>query len=470
MGLLLCAFLKAAPPNFVIFIADDINFNDFGCTGNPDVQTPRIDALAAAGIRFDNAYLTASSCSVSRNSIMTGRYPHNTGAAELHTQPPINFIAFPQLLKEAGYYTAHSGKFHMGDYANRAFDTIYRSMDDIGTSGMETWAKTVLERPKDKPFFFWLAALDAHRAWGPNTFAGTHKPDTLSVPDIFVDAPDTRKDLAQYYDEIKRFDFHIGMVVEALRNQGVLDNTFILVMADNGRPFPHSKTRVNDRGVKTPFILHWPNEIKTATVSSALISAIDLAPTILDLAGISPLEQFQGRSFQPIIADPSATFRTFAFAEQNWHDYEAHQRMVRHRDFLYILNSRTEQPKLGPADAVGSPTHADLLAARERGTLTAIQAEVFVAPRPREELYDLAFDPEQRINLASHPDYHQELQALRAVLAAWQHQTADTTPDTITRDWYKPVPGYIQTEHHGIRGEMPGSAASAHTVNHPGPF
>jgi arylsulfatase A-like enzyme len=112
-------------PNIIVFIADDVSWDDFGCYGNPQVKTPNIDQLAINGLKFNNFYLTASSCSPSRNSIITGRYPHNTGAAELHTTPPLDMISFPELLRTDNYYSALAGKFHMGPYAKRGFDMIY---------------------------------------------------------------------------------------------------------------------------------------------------------------------------------------------------------------------------------------------------------------------------------------------------------------------------------------------------------
>jgi N-sulfoglucosamine sulfohydrolase len=229
-------------PNVIIFIADDVSFDDLGCYGNKQVQTPNIDKLAAAGIRFNNFYLTASSCSPSRNSIITGRYPHNTGAAELHTQPPVEMVSFPEMLKNNGYYTVSSGKFHMGEYARRGFDVIHEKVSEVGNGGEEKWMAAITERPKDKPFFMWFAAHDAHRDWGENSFSGTHKPEELKPPFYLADGMKTKTDLAAYYDEIKRFDHYVGQIVAELKRQKVLDNTLIIVMADNGRPFPHSKT------------------------------------------------------------------------------------------------------------------------------------------------------------------------------------------------------------------------------------
>ena len=126
---------KETKPNFIIFIADDISWDDFGCYGNKLVKTPNIDKLSFEGMVFHNMYLTTSSCSPSRNSIITGRYPHNTGAPELHSEPPMEMITFAEELKNSGYYTVSSGKFHMGDYAREGFDLIHDNKKITGAGG-----------------------------------------------------------------------------------------------------------------------------------------------------------------------------------------------------------------------------------------------------------------------------------------------------------------------------------------------
>ncbi|MBK1880479.1 sulfatase family protein [Pelagicoccus mobilis] len=464
------AFCERQKPNFIVFIADDVSWDDFACYGDPNAQTPEIDKLAESGITFTNTYLTASSCSPSRNSIMTGRYPHNTGAAELHTSPPEAMLSMAEVLKQNGYYCGHSGKFHMGDYAHRGFDVIYTSREDVGDGGEKSWVQSLAERPMDKPFFMWFAAYDAHRAWGENEFSGTHNPDEIKVPYYYIDDAETRQDLAHYYDEIKRFDHYIGLCIQELEKQGQLENTFIIVMADNGRAFPAAKTRVNDRGMKTPFVVSWPQNIKRASTCDSLVSVIDIAPTFFELAGAELPEQFQGRSFSALLKKPQQEFRNYVFSEHNWHDYEAHERMVRSKDLLYILNARPNKPQLGPTDSVGSPTHISLVKSQQAGTLTTAQADIFVTPRPREELYDCTSDTEQWLNIASLPDRQNDLAKMRAVLDEWREQTGDTTPATLTPDYYLPEPGYIKTEQHGTRGENPGAARKATEINAPGPF
>ncbi len=457
-------------PNIILFIADDVSWDDFACYGNQDVKTPNIDKLASQGIRFDNFFLTASSCSPSRNSINTGRYPHNTGACELHTEPPLEMISFPEILKQNGYYTAQSGKFHMGKYAMRGFDVTSEGKE-IGDGGEELWLETIKNRPKEKPFFMWFAALDAHRPWGINSFAGTHDSTQILPPGYLVNGQKTKTDLAHYYDEIARFDNYIGLIIDELKQQKALENTLILIMADNGRPFPHSKTRVNDRGMKSPFIAIWPEGIKAKSkFCRSLVSAIDIAPTILELSGNKIPESVQGVSFAKLLKNPETPFRNYVFAEHNWHDYEAHERMVRTQDFLFILNSRPQFTSLGPADAVGSPSFADLTELKNERKLTEEQAEIFIEPRPTEELYYNLSDKNQFNNLAFQEKYKEKRNELKQILLDWMKETGDNIPEKLTTDWYKKVPGYIKTPQNGIRGEMPGNAINATKNNNKGKF
>jgi len=459
-------------PNIILIIADDVSWNDFGCYGNDFVKTPNIDRLASEGLCFTNAYLTASSCSPSRCSIISGKYPHSNRAAELHIPLPEDEIPFPLLLKEKNYYTAQAGKWHMGPAVHRAFD-LYTDNNGYnnGNGGEDNWVPFLKERPKDKPFFFWLASTDAHRRWGADNFHITHDPSEVDVPVYFADTPETRRDLASYYNEIARFDYFIGKVREELELQGVLDNTMIIVMADNGRPFPRCKTRVYDSGMKTPFVVFWPDGIESkGDKTESLISAVDIAPTILELADITPPEEYQGESFVPVLDDPGAEIRTAVFSEHNWHDFEAHERMIRTKDFLYVLNARPNLSNCGPGDSKRSPTQHALDKVRDEGKLTPAQADVFVVPRPEEELFDVKSDPQQLLNLASMPGYQEKLKEMREWLKDWQLNTSDTTPEYLTPDWMDREtgnrypwfnnPDYVDPETGKtmkIRGTMPGS-------------
>jgi len=487
LALALLPFVRADErPNLILFISDDISWNDLGAYGHPSAHTPHLDRLAENGRRFTEAYLTASSCSPSRSSIVTGRYPHNTGrASELHQPIAAHLPWFPRLLREAGYYTALVGKNHMkseepapGEEPQPpAFALDTPGLTKTNRGGHAKWVETLRQRPADQPFFFWFAAIDAHRAWDGDEhwdaerYGPKHRPEDMVVPPYLVDDEATRQDLASYHNEVTRFDHFIGEVLAELERQQVLDNTLILAVTDNGRPFPRAKTRLHDSGMKTFLIAHWPDRIaQPGTPSDSLASAIDLAPTFLDAAGVEPADTMQGLSLLPILEDPEAEVRRHAFSEHNWHDYEAHARSVRSDGFLYIRNHRPELAWQGPADSVRSPSHRSLIAAREAGELTAAQADVFRAPRPEEELYHTANDPLQLDNLADDEAYAAEKQRLAALLERWSEETGDTAPERITRDNFDRETGkglgHPESEY---RGTPPGTTRNATHLHTPGP-
>jgi len=446
-------------PNIILIIADDVSWNDFGCYGNEEVKTINIDRLAHEGIRFTNAFLTASSCSPSRCSIISGKYPHSNGAAELHTPLPASEVPFPLILKENGYYTAQAGKWHLGPNVRNAFDRYTEEKEQRnGNGGEGNWVRFLRERPRNKPFFFWFASYDAHRQWGADTFHITHDPAKVKVPIYLADTPETRQDIASYYNEIARLDFYIGNVRKELEQQNILDNTMIIVMADNGRPFPRCKTRVYDSGMKTPFVVYHQKTInKPGIQTSSLISSIDIAPSILELAGIEVPPGYQGISFLPILENPDADIRNLVFSEHNWHDYEAHERMARTNDYLYILNSRPNLSNCGSADSKRSASQAALDKRRDEGSLTFAQTDIYITPRPREELYDVRNDSLQILNLASTPKYNKVLIAMREMLEEWQKKTNDSTPTHLTPDWFDRITGItLEIKKKEPRGTMPG--------------
>ena len=470
-----------ARPNVILLIADDVSWDDWGCYGHPRARTPHVDALAAGGLRFTQAFLTASSCSPSRSSVITGRYPHNLGAAaELHREMPAHLPWFPTLLRASGYYTALVGKNHMrpapGAPAAQPFDLVSAGQTKDNAGGHGRWVQALRDRPRDKPFFFWFAAIDAHRdweadrQWREDLYGPKHRARDMIVPPCLIDDEDTRRDLASYHNEVTRFDWHVGQVVAELKAQGVMDDTLLLVMADNGRAFPGSKTRVQDTGMKTALIAHWLRGIASrGAACDSLVSAIDLAPTILSLAGVKDTPTVQGVSLLPLFADPAAEVRRFAFSEHNWHDYEAHARAVRSEGYLYIRNARPALAWQGPADSVRSPAHRSLLAAAARGGLSPAQADVLLAPRPDIELYHTATDPLQLRNLAADPAHAAARERLAQALRLWAEQTADSVPERLSPDKYSRTTGGPADREPWKPGVTPGSDRGADRVNHPGP-
>ncbi len=458
-------------PNFVIILADDMAWDDLGPFGNKAVQTPNLDRLASEGMCFDQAFLTISSCSPSRASILTGRYPHQTDAEELHWPVPPAQRIFPENLKQAGYFVGAAGKWHLGEAMRERFSAV-REVDTSGfqlpanagsnaggrfqetargdaKSGCADWIPLLRERDPRKPFLAWLAAVDPHRPYEEKILENPHDPGTVLLPPYHPDTPLVRQDYARYYDEITRLDYFIGLVLAELEAQKAVENTVVIFLSDNGRPFPRDKTTLYDSGIRTPLIVRWPRVVRPGTRCDQLVSAVDLATTILNLAGLQVGDTFVGRDLTPLLKGQKVEIRDAIFAEKNWHDYEDRSRAVREERFKYIVNHYSDLPGTPPADAARSDTFREMQRLHAAGELPFLQATCFAKPRPREELYDLKSDPYEVTNLALDPGHQKTLQRLRDRYEAWRMRTGDRfparrTPDEFDRVTGKPTPARIR--------------------------
>lgn len=440
--------LQDKRPNIVFIIADDMAWDDSGAYGHPHIKTPNIDRLAKEGMRFDNAFLTTSSCSPSRTSIITGLYPHNTDAEQLHWPLPSHKVTFVEHLRKAGYWTAQAGKWHMGDSIKTRFDLV----KDVGTkgfqlsptgektkengdgSGCEDWVPVLKTRPKDKPFFLWLAAVDPHRPYSEGIIENPHELQDVILPPYFPDTKMVREDFVHYYNEITRLDGYVGKVVQELERQGVSENTLILFISDNGRPFPRDKTTLYDGGIKTPWIVKWPSKVEPNTVNKNLISAIDIAPTFMKLAGLDVLPDFEGKDFSPMLYDTTHVLRDYIFAEDHWHDYEDYTRAVRTDRYKYIRNFYPDLPNTPSADAFIGDTFKSMQALNEQGKLTNAQKACFMVPRAPEELYDVVNDPYELENLALKSEHKEKLVQLRNEMNILRKHLKDSLPAFRTPD------------------------------------
>ena len=426
--------------NFVIFIADDQGEGDLGCYGHPVLRTPNVDRLAREGLRFDRAFLTISSCSPSRSSILTGRYPHNTGAEDLHQPLPADQRTVARYLRSARFHCMSVGKWHLGDAEKKNW---HRVIECAGRETAEHAQLLLRTRPRGEPFFLWVASVDPHRPFEENAIRDPHPPENVKVPAYLPDHPLIRQDLARYYGEIERFDQHVGAVLRELERQDVLNETFIVYLSDNGMPFPRAKTTLYDSGIRTPLLVRYPPLVRPGGVQKGLVSSIDIAPTILELAGVEQ-RTMAGRSLVPMLKDPLLPGRDAVFAEANWHDFEKFTRAVRTERFLLIRNYYWDEPLWNSVDSINSPTWVGFLEAHRAGTLTPGQRFLLVQPRPFEELYDLQVDPLSLRNVADVASYSQSLYRLRTLLDNWRVETSDTMPEKRRRDGWtrdgRPLP------------------------------
>ena len=406
-------------PNIMVFVADDAGWKDFGCYGNRGIKTPNIDRLAGGGLLCENAFLTAPQCSPSRISVLTGRYPHATGAEDLHMPLPEGTTFLPTWLKKAGYFTGHMRKTHYGPEGEKQFDWYSRDLNEFAS---------FLDQPGDNPFFMWVGFNDPHRGYDRTAIEHRNDSALVTVPPQLVDDEQTRGDLADYYDEISRMDSNIGIMMDILEKKGLLDNTLVVFFSDNGMPFPGAKGTLYDSGVGTPLLFNWPGEIRPGSRFSGLSGIIDLAPTILEIAGLPIPDTLQGTSMMDILRDGNGQGREYVFGERNWHNCDEHMRYIRSSRFKLIRNAYTELPFGNPADLSMSPSWYSLMDKKEKGELSREQQRHFTVPRPPVEFYDLENDPGEFNNLAGAAEYADEVKKHGTVLDKWMEETGDFPP------------------------------------------
>lgn len=450
-------------PNLILIIADDMAWDDSSPYGHPSIPTPNLQRLADEGMKFENGFVTISSCSPSRASIVTGQYPTTTDADELHWPLPEEKITFVEKLKAAGYWTGAAGKWHLGDAMKERFDKVIEvdtsgfqlpsgdaakagkfkeTLSGEAQSGCADWLELIESREPDKPFFTWLAALDPHRPYHPNIVVNASSPESIRIPPYHPDTPAVRADYQMYYDEIIRLDKYVGLVLDKLEEDGVGDNSLVLFISDNGRPFPRDKTTLYDSGIRTPFLVRWPAVVEPGTVCEEVVSTVDIARTFLEVARVSTVTpNFKGRSFLPQMIDPEKPGREYIFAEKNWHDFEDHSRAVRNKRYKYIRNYYHDLPLTPPADAVRSPTYEEMKRLGREERLLPHQLGCFVSPRAKEELYDVETDPFELENVAADPRYASVVLAMRAALKNWETAHGDSPPALRTADEFDRVTG-----------------------------
>jgi arylsulfatase A-like enzyme len=274
----------------------------------------------------------------------------------------------------------------------------------------------------------WAAAIDPHRDYKQGVFTNPHNPNDVIVPPYIPDIPGVREDLADYYDEVSRFDEHIGMVLKALEEKKILDNTIIIVMTDNGRPFMQCKTRVNNQGLKSPFIVRYPPLIKPGTVTNSLASAVDLAPTLLELGGAKKAKVMQGFSLVPVLKSPDAEIRKYAFGEHNWHVFQAFERAVITKEYLYTKNWLYENSIPPVNETIAMPVYQEIYQMWKNGELKKQYTDCFISPRPTEELFDIRNDIHCMNNLSKKKNKKEMKEKLESILDVWQQSTGDVFP------------------------------------------
>lgn len=434
---------QSQPRRNILFIIADDQGLELGCYGNTTIKTPHLDNLAANGVRFTHGFAAVSSCSPSRSVMQTGLFNHTNGqyglAHGLHNQSTLEWVeSIPKLLKKSGYKTCIIGKKHVKPESVYPFDvsiegTVIKGNRDV--AAMAQKAGEFIRSVGDSPFYLTVGYSDPHRALkgfgNSSSYTGVepvvYDPAKVRLPYFLPDYPEVRQDLADYQQSVSRLDAGIGLLMKELKDSGRDKDTLVIYVSDNGIPFPGAKTTLYDSGIRLPLIVNVPNLEKRGIVNDAMISWIDLMPTILEWANVKGSEKYQlpGRSFLSILNQEKSSGWDEVYASHTMHEVTNFypMRAVRTRRFKYITNLEWQIPYPLAADITYSPTWK-VIKEKNPDKIGEVSLKTYLN-RPFEELYDLEKDPHELRNVAGDPAYAANLKELGEKLQAFRIKTKD---------------------------------------------
>ena len=432
-------------PNIIFAISDDQGYPYASAYGTRFVSTPGFDRVAAEGLLFNNVYCAVPQCSPNRASILTGRYLWQNCEAGTHASLfPANLRIFTDILIEGGYEMGSTGK----TWAPGLVDTVNRLKNKTLTgkyyntdNESEYWKefqKFLKEKDPGKPFFFWFGTSDPHRPFEKGSgLASGKRLEDVDVPPYLPDTEIVRSDFLDYAVKIERFDSNLVNIIKILEEIGELDNTLIIVTSDNGMPFPRAKGNAYDAGVHVPMALRWGDRIPAGRVLDDLISHIDLAPTLVEIAGLQPYAEMEGRSFMDLILDQGSGngihFRESLFygreratsARPDNVGYPA--RTIRTQQYQLVWNMKPERypagDRLSENEAVA--VLQEMIRLKEDNPKGMKMYEDAFGLRPEFELYDMKSDPWALVNLAGEPEYREVFDSLFNSLADQLRKNGD---------------------------------------------
>ena len=430
------------PPNILLIVSED-HSPHLSCYGDTIIKTPHLDNIAKEGILFRNAYVTQSVCSPSRSSILTGLYTHQNGHLGLathghHLVGDIDNIY--SMLKKVGYRTGMIGKLHVNPASSFPIDfhpITGGNFAKIGLHRYWEYADTFMKASND-PFFLMVNFPDAHWPLQDQIDGRPANPvtpdDVVSFPYINFDNQRIRSITANYYNCILRLDECIGELMQKLNKSGLKDNTLVIFLSDHGDQMARGKYNVYEAGVRVPFLVQWPGKIQAGIESDALVSAVDIVPTILDAVGFNIPENLAGKSLIPLFKNPEVAFREYLFVEQNSDNLANYfpRRAVRDKKYKLIYSLLEDRknpqaseyinhPEHNKPEWFGCPTSDELKAAPY---FVRRMYHSWLYP-PKIQLYDLEDDPWELNDISSDPEYFHVKNELLNALYVWQKQTND---------------------------------------------
>jgi N-sulfoglucosamine sulfohydrolase len=446
----------SARPNILWLIAEDFGPH-LGCYGTKEVTTPNLDRMAADGVRYTRFFVTCPVCSPSRSAFMTGMYQTTIGAHNHRSHRddgfklPDGVRLLTHWMRDAGYFTANVRQFPEPIKFKGAGKTDWNFNFEGKPFDSDQWT----DLKTHQPFFAQVNFQETHRAFRAPAKAD---PSKVEIPPYYPDHPVTRDDWAKYLDAATELDRKVGVVLKQLAADGLADNTIVVFFGDNGQAHVRGKQFCYDSGLHVPLIIHWPKalaeqrQFKRGAVDERLLSSIDLAPTMLAIAGAKKPEKMQGSVF---LGDQAGEPRQYVFGARDRCDETVFRfRTVRDERYRYIRNFTPERPFLQPNQYKERqyPVWNLIKELAKENKLTPTQAVLAAPTMPAEELYDTKNDPHEINNLAGSPEHKEVIARMRAALTKWIEESNDQgrelePPDLaarkgVTKQGTKPNKGY----------------------------
>lgn len=498
---------EARRPNILFAISDDQSFAHTSFAGCTFVETPAFDRIAREGIYFNNCFAGSPGCAPSRSTIVTGRYHWQNEQSGQHASSWLKkHVPFIDLLDANGYSTGRTGKgVSPFQYARDENDSLWRKTDAGGilhselvyeegspqdertagginpTNYFENFKYYMESVRGEKPFFFWYGAKEPHRSYEQDSWKRNGKKlEDVQVPGFFPDHDIVRGDILDYAVEVEWFDLHLQRMLAYLEEIGELENTIVIVTADNGMPFPRAKANSYEYGVHVPFAIRFPKEFPGGRIVDDPMSFADLAPTILELTETGPegMLPISGSSITHILRSEEEGVvdknKKYVFAGRERHSSSRYlnwgypQRVIRSKDFLLIWNLKPERWPAGApqrlvpdtedqfypmygidkngkqqsgwafTDIDGSPTKSFIIENHEDEAIQSYFSWA-VGLRPEYELFHTENDPFCLTNLSGESEYRKIEEEMKKMLLKELKASKDpriTGPDKEVFDSY----------------------------------
>jgi len=451
---LVAGTLQAKPVNILMITVDDMSADSIGAFGSKlPGTTPNIDRLAKQGLRFAHAHMTVGNCMPGRNVLFSGLISHNNKVEGFYQVKNPGWPHMVDLMKEAGYFTGIRGKVtHSTPYLPYAWDANLDTLPD-GSKGHYKDAKSFgvsttdgIRRAKaaGKPFCLVVNVSDPHKPfWSkvkgggkdPHVPSRIFKADEVPIPGFLFDDPEVREELALYYSSVRRADDCVGKILEALDKSGEAENTIVVFLSDHGMPLPFAKTQVYHHSTHSPWIVRWPGVAKVGAIDKRhMVSAVDMLPTLLDVAGAKHPTRLDGRSFLPLIKGQKQKGWEHVIKEYNENSGSSRDpmRAIQSKKYLYIFNPWSNGERVFATATTGTVTYRRMAALAKTDSHLSKRLAMYKYRVP-EELYDVGTDPDCLNNLIGSEKHQVALGRLRKHLEQWMVRTKDPLLETFRR-------------------------------------